>query len=118
MPAEEGITPGYEQKSFSGRLTAGFQLIASPDGSDDSVTIRQDARLFATRMGPKDAASHTLDQGRRAYLHLASGEARLNGQSLAAGDGARIENEAAIHLESDSTAEALLFDLPGGDTLK
>jgi hypothetical protein len=30
---------------------------------------------------------------------------------LAAGDGARIENEDGIHLKSDSSAEILLFDL-------
>jgi len=118
LPAEEGITPGYEQKNFSDQLTTGFRLIASPDGRDDSVTICQDARLFAARIDPKNAVSHTLAQGRCAYLHLASGEARLNGQPLAAGDGARIENEAVIRLESDGAAEALLFDLPGGDTLK
>jgi hypothetical protein len=35
----------------------------------------------------------------------------LNGQPLAAGDGAALENEAAIGLRADSGSEVLVFDL-------
>jgi redox-sensitive bicupin YhaK (pirin superfamily) len=36
----------------------------------------------------------------------------VNGQTLTAGDGARISNETEIRLTGQQNAEALLFDLP------
>ena len=112
MPAQGGITPSYEQKFFGTDEKRGkLRLVASPDGTDGSVTIHQDAKLYVTLIDPDHDAEHHLPPGRRAYLHVARGAASLNGMAIEAGDGARIENEAAIHLKSDSSAEILLFDL-------
>ena len=50
VPARTGIAPGYEQKAFAEADKRGrLRLVASPDGRDGSVTIHQDARLYATR---------------------------------------------------------------------
>jgi len=113
LPKTNGIAPGYEQKHFppddlSGRL----RLIASPDGHDGSVTIHQDARLYATKLDGALTAAHALTAGRRAYVHVARGSVTLNGTPLAAGDGARIENETRLFLEQGRDAEVLVFDLP------
>jgi len=111
-PARSGITPSYEQTVFDTAEKLGrLRLIASPDGSDGSVTIHQDAKLYAALLDPEHPAEHVLPPGRRAYLHVARGAATLNGRELAAGDGARIEGESGLRLESGSSAEILLFDL-------
>src|SRR5688500_10897621 len=48
-PAAAGIAPGYEQKTFAESDKRGrLRLVASPDGADGSVTIHQDARVYAT----------------------------------------------------------------------
>ena len=73
--------------------------------------IHQDAKLYAGLIDPEHPAEHTLPPNRRAYLHVARGAASLNGVALEAGDGARIESESKIRLESNSSAEILLFDL-------
>ncbi|MEN6629162.1 MAG: pirin family protein, partial [Sulfuricella sp.] len=112
MPEQNGLTPSYEQKFFDSAEKLGkLRLVASPDGSEGSVTIHQDARIHAALIDPEHSAEHALAQGRRAYLHVAQGEMFLNGQPLQAGDGARIEGETELHLKSGSSAEILLFDL-------
>ena len=112
MPDRNGITPGYEQKFFAAAEKLGqLRLVASPDGRDGSVTIHQDAQLYAALIDIEHPAEHALPPGRRAYLHVARGELQVNGLDMAAGDGARIEDETALHLKSGSSAEILLFDL-------
>lgn len=111
-PNRNGVTPSYEQTFFDAAEKLGkLRLVASPDGSEGSVTIHQDAKLYAALLDPAHPAEHVLPPGRRAYLHVARGAASLNGLELAAGDGARIEGESALRLESAGSAEVLLFDL-------
>jgi redox-sensitive bicupin YhaK (pirin superfamily) len=112
MPDRNGLAPGYEQKFFDSAEKLGrLRLIASPDGSEGSVTLHQDAKLYSGLIDPEHPAEHILPPDRRAYLHVARGVASLNGNSLEAGDGARIEHETGLHLKSDRSAEVLLFDL-------
>ena len=113
LPKTNSIAPGYEQKHFAPADLAGrLRLIASPDGRDGSVTIHQDAFLYATKLDGTMNVSHTLAAGRRAYVHVARGQVALNGAALVAGDGARIENETQLRLEQAHNAEVLVFDLP------
>ena len=113
LPKTNGIAPGYEQKHFApADLSGKLRLIASPDGRAGSVTIHQDALLYAAKLDGTMNVSHTLASGRRAYVHVARGSVALNGTPLAAGDGARIENEAQLRLEQGRGAEVLVFDLP------
>jgi len=109
LPNVQGVKPSYEQKriEFDGKL----RLVASPDGGNGSVTIHQDARVYAARLNGGEV-SHALAPGRRAWLQVARGTARLNGTTLHAGDGAGIEGEASLRLAADGSAEVLLFDLP------
>ena len=112
MPEQKGITPSYEQKFFDAAEKLGkLRLVASPDGSEGSVIIHQDARLYAGLIDPGHPAEQGLPSGRRTYLHVARGAASLNGLEMSAGDGARIEDETELHLKSENSAEILLFDL-------
>jgi len=112
-PAKRGIAPGYEQKAFGETEKRGrLRLVASPDGADGSVTIHQDARVYATLLGPGQQAVHTLAPGRHAWLHVARGSLTLNGEHLGTSDGAAITGESVLTLVGDQDSEALLFDLP------
>src|SRR5260370_5475083 len=44
LPERRGIKPEYEQKAFP---ADGLRLVASHDGAEGSLTIHQDAKLFA-----------------------------------------------------------------------
>ncbi len=112
-PAVQGIAPGYEEKHFDTASKRGqLRLIASADGSEDSLRIHQDARIYASLLDGAEQVQHALAPGRRAYVHVARGAVRVNGVALAAGDAAKLEDEAAITLTDGDAAEVLLFDLP------
>ncbi len=111
-PNVTGIAPSYEQKTFAAPEKRGtLRLVASPDGAAGSVLIHADARVHAGLFDGAEQATVALDPARKAYLHLVRGEIDVNGQRLAAGDAAMLENEAAITLSNGKAAEVLLFDL-------
>lgn len=112
-PSAKGIAPGYEEKHFDADSKRGcLRLIASPDGSDGSVTIHQDARVYASLLDGDVRLTHALRPGRRAYLHLVRGALSVNGERLQGGDAAKIEGEPLITISDAEAAELLLFDLP------
>ncbi|MEJ2173533.1 MAG: pirin family protein [bacterium] len=112
-PSVRGIDPGYEQKRFGAEDKRGqLRLVASPDGREGSVKIHQDAFVYAMLLDSGERVVHTLSPGRRAYLHLARGRLRANGETLSAGDALKAIDVAEIVLEQGAQAEALLFDLP------
>jgi quercetin 2,3-dioxygenase len=112
-PARTGLPPGYEQKTFSDADKRGrLRLIASSDGRDGSVTINQDAAVYATVLAPEQRVTHALARRRHGWLQVARGTLTLNGQALAHGDGAAIEGAHALEIQGVEPAEALLFDLP------
>ena len=108
-----GIAPGYEETQFDDESKRGkLRLIASADGRDGSVTIHQDASLYASLMNGADNVSHALAPGQKAYVHVVHGEVKVNGQALTTGDAAKLIGETLIELSDAKDAEILLFDLP------
>jgi quercetin 2,3-dioxygenase len=113
LPERKGIKPSYEQKEFprESKLNR-LRLVASPAGDDGSVTIHQDARLYASVLEEGKSVRHELGKGRYAWLQVARGEVSLNGTTLTAGDGAAVEHEAALEIRGRvPSSEFLLFDL-------
>ena len=112
-PDTRGLRPSYEQKRVEPAALRGrLALIASPDGRDGSVTIHQDARVYAARITGDERVRYELAADRRGYVHVARGSVRLDREPLAAGDAAKIEGPATITLAAGEAAEVLLFDLP------
>jgi quercetin 2,3-dioxygenase len=113
LPKFRGTAPGYEQKAFAPAEKRGrLRLVASPDGGDGSVTIGQDARLYAGLFDDAEQATHALAAGRLGYVHLVRGQAVVNGQALVAGDALKFEQESEIRIAQGQGAEVLVFDLP------
>jgi redox-sensitive bicupin YhaK (pirin superfamily) len=111
-PNELGIEPGYEQKRFADEDKRGrLRLVASPDGAQGSVLIHADARLYAGLFDGAEIASVAIPTGRKAYVHLVRGELQVNGERLATGDAAMLENESEVRISNGHAAEVLVFDL-------
>ncbi len=112
LPDRTGIEPSYEQTFFPDEEKRGrLRLVAAPDGAEGSVTIHQNARLYATLLEPGQEVAHDLAPGRHAWVHVARGAVRLNGLPLRAGDGAAVGDEARLTLRGEGHSEVLLFDL-------
>lgn len=112
LPEQRGLPPRYDQRAFSDEaLTNRLCLIASPDGAEGSVRLFQDARVHAARLAPGVSVATDLASGRAAYLQVAAGAVVVNGETLLAGDGARVEEEARLVIQATTPAEVLLFDV-------
>jgi redox-sensitive bicupin YhaK (pirin superfamily) len=112
-PARRGAAPSYEQKHYTDAEKRGRLLpIVSGDGSDGSVTIHQDARVYAGIVDTGETVRHALAADRKAYVHVATGAAIVNGQRLVAGDAVKLAGERQIDIGGDPEAEVLVFDLP------
>ena len=110
-PAARGIPPSYEQKRFEPAEKRGrLRVIASPDARDGSVTIHQDAVVYAGLLEGAERAELALARGRKAYVHVARGKVVANGEALAAGDALKTD-AANLVLEQGKDAEVLVFDL-------
>jgi redox-sensitive bicupin YhaK (pirin superfamily) len=113
VPKEQGTTPRYEQKAFPPEeLRGNLRLVVSPDGAEGSLTIGQDACLYAGKFTEGEHAELALASGRIAWLHVARGTVSLNGKELGPGDGAAIRDEARLSIDGADDAELVLWDLP------
>ena len=111
-PNVKGIQPSYEQKTFPTSEKRGvLRLVASPDGAQGSVTIHANAAMYAGLLDGDESATLALNPARKSYVHLISGELRVNGTTLVTGDAALIENEVQLAFSHGKQAEVLVFDL-------
>ena len=114
VPNRGGIAPRYEQKTFSDAQKRGrLCLVGSVDGRDGSVVIHQDVELFAGLLNAGAHIAHALPAERKGWLQVVRGAVAMNGHDLLAGDGAAIEGEPNLVINSNTDGtEILVFDLP------
>jgi quercetin 2,3-dioxygenase len=123
VPATQHLRPSWEQKCFSLSERSGKLLpIAVPAGengntSSTTVQIHQDATIYTSLLAPGQSVTHKLAPGRRAYIFVINGNLQLNGETLAAGDQARVSSERELQLSAapgsgTKPADFLLLDLP------
>lgn len=113
IPDAMGVEPAYAQKHFSAAEKRGqLKLVVSPDGTDGSVSIHQDAKMYAGLFDGDESAAVALAPGRLGYVHLVRGELEVNGVRIGAGDALKLEDESQIAVQRGRAAEVLVFDLP------
>lgn len=116
QPDRSNTPPAYAQRAFDPQARSGhWGLLASPDGADGSIAIRQRAWLRGVLLDAGGTADWALDPARKYWLHVARGTVDVDGQRLSAGDALGIAEEAGelrIGGAGDETADVLLFDLP------
>jgi redox-sensitive bicupin YhaK (pirin superfamily) len=111
-PALRGTMPRYQQQHFAAEEKRGtLRLILSPDAAEGSLSIQQDARVYAGLLDGPESAQLSLTPGRYAYVHVARGHVTVNGSRLSEGDGARGRKEEALSFVDGQDAEVLVFDL-------
>jgi redox-sensitive bicupin YhaK (pirin superfamily) len=114
LPRQDGLKPGYEQKSFpaAGKHNR-LRLVVSPDSAAGSVLIHQDARIYDASLDEGASVTHALGKGRKAWVQVVRGSLDIEGEWLRTGDGAAIEAVDTVTLAAhDPRTEILLFDLP------
>lgn len=112
--ADGASSPDVIKKLFTHAERQGvLRLIASPDGREGSLPLRQDVYMFSTFLQKGNHTIHELKPDRSAWIHVVKGQIRLNGLDLQTGDGAGFFDERAVSFTANSVTEILLFDLGG-----
>ena len=113
LPDRAGYAPRYgqirvEKADKTGRL----RLVASPDGAEGSLALRQDAKVYASVLEPGTETSFTLPKGRHLWVQSLRGTVEVNGHALSAGDGLAASDETAFTFKAPmGDTEFLVFDL-------
>ena len=88
---------------------AAFQLLASGDPGDGTLTINADARVLGATMSAGDAIEVGTKPHRHLYL-VPSGRVRINGVEAGPGDGVAITGEQRLNIEAEDDSELVLVD--------
>jgi redox-sensitive bicupin YhaK (pirin superfamily) len=108
-----GLPAAYRHARFPEAAKRGrLQPIASREGIEGSLRLRQDARIYAGLFDGDEAARLELAPGRLGYVHVARGALTVQGRPLGEGDGFGAPAGAVLALERGGAAEVLVFDLP------
>lgn len=119
LPSESslGAQPRYQQMHVGPEEKRGkLRLMLSPESDGDTLTLRQDARVYAAQLDGDETASLSLQDERYAYVHVAEGNVTLNGIRLGEGDGAKLRGETSLTLTEGDNAHVIVFDLRAAET--
>ena len=116
QPDRLNAAPAYAQREATpSRIPGRWTLLASPDGSDGSLAIRQQARVYGVQLAAGESVEDALDPARRYWLQVARGSVVAGERTLVAGDALGFVDEMGplrVTGDGDEAAEVLLFDLP------
>lgn len=113
LPDRQGHTPRYDQKMFGrDEKLNQLRLVVSPDGTDGSIFVHQDTKLYASILEAGKSVSLDLAPKRHAWIQVARGEVALGEIVLKQGDGAAVSEEKSLTLRGLAPeSEVLVFDL-------
>jgi len=111
-PDRSSLKTRPEKRHFSIAERRGIlRLVFSPDGRNESLRLRQNARGYSSVLDPGHHVVHELLEGRAAWLQVLSGRIQLIDEVLGAGDGASFVDESAVSITARETSEILLVEL-------
>ncbi len=111
-PNVRDLEPSYQQRMFDEREKLDrLRLVASPGGEDGSLSIHADAKIYLSRVTSGSEVGFDFELGRHGWLQVLSGSVAINGNQLAASDGAAISDEAFVSIAAYDDAEIMLFNL-------
>ena len=122
-PRRRNLPPSYEQKMFAplDRINR-WQIVASPEGGQEVLTLDPDARVLLARVEPGASLPTDLPPGRAAWLQVLAGSGTISAGEISldasAGDGLAIDNERRFDWTARETTDLMLFDLYGDTTPK
>lgn len=106
------LPPAHEQKRFSvAQRRDGLCLVASATARAGSMGIREDGSVYSALLRAGQHVVHDLREGRRAWLHVVSGQVTVQDLKLSRGDGVGISAERSAAFTAVVDSEVLLVDV-------
>jgi hypothetical protein len=112
-PREKNVEPRYEQKSFHTQTKQSLELLVSPDGSDGSLWIHQDAYISRAVFEENKQFEYTVKKkGNGVYMFVIDGAVDVEGETLKTRDAIGISETEKIELSALSHTTTLFFEVP------
>ena len=114
FPKERNITPRYDQKTFDpAERKNSLQVVVSPEKSDQTIWINQDAWFSLASPDKGKQIDYTLHKaGDGVYVFVLNGKIKIGQQELGPRDGLGISETAAFQVEATEDAEILFMEVP------
>ncbi|MFN8277883.1 MAG: pirin family protein [Chitinophagales bacterium] len=114
FPEKEQLTPRYNQKSFdTANRSQHWQLLVSADGSQNSLTIHQKARIARATIEAGQALSYPVHhEGNGIYLMVVEGSAAVLGLTLSRRDAIGLTDASAVEIHATEKTEVLVLEVP------
>lgn len=116
FPKHKDIQPRYDQKRFaSDERVNHWQLLVSPNGENESLSINQDAWLSRVDLtaGMQITAS-THDPSHGIYLFVIDGHINANDHYLTERDAVGLDTVRDVVIKAESNAQVLAIEVPMG----
>lgn len=112
LPRAAGGAPSWGAKPFpKGERSGKFVTLASGfDGDEDALPIRADARVLGATLKAGETLTHSVGEGRYAYLVPAVGRIEIDGVEFDARDGAALDGGQTVTITALEDAEIVLVD--------
>lgn len=114
-PKNRNIVPRYGQKSFGIEWQSNaLQLLVSPDGHSDSLSIHQDAFISRGALHANQLQTYTLYDAKKngVYIFVVDGSVSVDGHSLDARDALGIYEVDAVNISANQNSRYLIFEVP------
>jgi hypothetical protein len=113
QPDKAGLPPSYQEQDFELIERENKWLtLASPEGEEGIVNIRQDARILNTVLYSSQELPLPDSQNRLGWLQVVNGEATVGDTTLRRGDGLALADEPTQSIKTSNSVDLLYFDLP------
>jgi hypothetical protein len=114
LPKLQNITPRYDQKRFdSSKRKNKVQLVVSPSGNEDSITINQDAYFSLADLDDGHSLTYQMNMVNNGlYVFVISGVVTIGDSVLQQRDGAEISDVTAVSLIANNVAQVLFIEVP------
>ncbi len=112
LPRAAGGAPSWGAKPFPrGERSGKFVTLASGfEGDEDALPIRADARVLGATLKAGESLTHSVGEGRYAYLVPAVGRIEIEGVVFDARDGAALDGGQTVTITALEDAEIVLVD--------
>lgn len=114
FPKIKNIKPVYGQKTFDVLERKNkWQVVVSPDSTDQALPINQDARFSLAQLDEGHALTYeTKFKGSGVYLFVIEGEVKVGEQLLHKRDALGISNTERFEIVSAKNADILAIEIP------
>lgn len=114
LPKKRNITPRYYQKVFDeGNRKNRFQLLVSPENSEETVLINQDAWFsLADIEAEKQAAYEKNDKKNCVYFFVIEGNVKIEGHEIKRRDGLGLIDGETYPVFAQTKTQLLVIEVP------